>query len=361
LLIRSRCRHGFLRYRDPLPAGMSSSENETRRLPSAIHDIAVRQDEVLSRKQLRDVDISDKQVSSRARSGLWRTIGSDVVVLHSGRLSRRQKWWAGVLHVRDPAILCLASAAEAGGLRGFEQADVHVATQHGRECEDLEDSLITVRVHQTRHVSADVVPLRDPSRQSLARAVLEMASDAENDNRTRALIAAVVQQRLVRPDQMRSFVDVRPTLPKRALIRETIIDVEAGSHSLPELDYARALRRSGLPQPAQQQRICRANGSWYLDNDFEQWQVTVEVNGIQHYELLANEYDDMRRASLQVEGRIVVDISSYSVRHRVGMAMLITAEALLARGWLPSPRAKKMLARYAAAESWAGFCLDRPA
>ena len=212
----------------------------------------------------------------------------------------------------DPAVLCLASAAEAGGLRGFEDADVHVATRHGRECDDLEAAAITVRVHQTRHVDANVVPLREPSRQTLARSVIEMASDADNDNRARALIAAAVQQRLARPGQLRAFVDKRPTLPMRALIRETISDVEAGSHSLPELDYARALRRSGLPQPTQQRKVRRGNGTWYLDNEFEPWQVTVEINGIQHYELLASEYDDRRRASLQVDGRIVVDLSSYT-------------------------------------------------
>jgi hypothetical protein len=339
---------------------MNPDRDETRRLPLAIRCLADRQDEVMSRTQLASADISDKQVASRVREGLWRSIGTQVVVLHSGALSSRQKWWAGLLHVGDPAVLCLASAAEAGGLSGFADADVHVATRHGRECEDLEAPAVTVRVHQTRHVHADRVPLREPSRQTLARSVVEMASDADNDNRARALIAAVVQQRLVRPGQLRAFVDKRPTLPMRALIRETILDVEAGSHSLPELDYTHALRRSGLPQPTQQRKIRRGNGSWYLDNEFEPWQVTVEINGIRHYELLASEYDDRRRASLQVEGRIVVDLSSYTVRRRTPVAMLLTAEALLARGWRPGRRAERVLARYAATESWAGLRLERP-
>ena len=203
-----------------------------------------------------------------------------------------------LLHVGAPAVLCLTSAAEAGGLRGFEHPDVHVATVHGRELFDVEHPLVTVRVHQTRHIDADVVPLREPPRQTPARAVVESASLADTDSRTRALIAAAVQQRLVRPHQLRTFVAMRPTLPKRALIRETILDVEAGSQSLPELDFLRALRRCGLPQPTQQRKVCRANGCWYLDNDFDDWQVTVEINGIAHYELLAQEYDDLRRARL---------------------------------------------------------------
>ncbi len=38
---------------------------------------------------------------------------------------------------------------------------------------------------------------------------------------------------------------------------------------MPELDFLRGLRRAGLPEPTRQTRLRRANGTWYLDNDFE--------------------------------------------------------------------------------------------
>jgi hypothetical protein len=276
-----------------------------------------------------------------------------VVVLHSGQLTRPQQRWVGVLHAGPGAVLTLATAAEAGGLVGFEADEVHVAVQHGRELDDLVDSAVTVRVHQTRHVTSDVAPLRQPARQKLARAVVELASSASTENRTRALIAAAVQQRLVRPDHLREFIASRPTLPKRRLIRETVGDVAGGAQSLPELDYSRALRRVGLPQPVRQRKVRRQNGVWYLDNDFDEWSVTVEVNGSQHYGLLASEADGVRRTVLQLHGRIVVDVSSYVVRHRVGLAMLATAGALMAHGYRPSARTRARLEEYARSEGWA--------
>lgn len=325
--------------------------------------LAGSQDEVVTRAQLAEVGFTHDAVGSRTAQGIWQGLGPRVVVLHSGPLTPAQARWTGVLHAEPDAVLALATAAEAGGLRGFEESEVHVAVEHGREVGDLVHPRVTIRVHQTRHVSSDVVRLRRPARQSVARATVELASLAASDNRARALIAAAVQQRLVRPDHLYSFVVARPTLPRRRLIRETVRDVAGGAHSLPELDYARALRTAGIPQPTRQRRVRRPSGAWYLDNDFEVWAVTVEINGIQHNELLAGEADAVRRGALQAGGRIVVDVSSYAVRHRPALAVLRTAEALLAHGYQPSPRTRVILAEYSRVEGYDLTALDlrRPA
>ena len=232
---------------------------------------------------------------------------------------------------------------------------MHVAVAHGREVSDLVLPQVTVRVHQTRHPTAHVVPARRAfPRHSLARAAVEMASLAgsepahpgESSRRS-------CSNGCIRAADLSAYGPTsNPTLPKRRLIRETVADVLGGAHSLPELDYARALRRAGLPQPTRQRKVCRRNGVWYLDNDFDDWLVTVEVNGMQHHELLASEADDIRRAGLQIRGRLVVDISSYAVRHREPLVVLRTAEALVSRGWRPAPKAAAVLAEYARLEGW---------
>jgi hypothetical protein len=124
---------------------------------------------------------------------------------------------------------------------------------------------------------------------------------------------------------------------------------------LPELEYAQALRRAGLPDPTRQRKVRRANGVWYLDNDFDEWLVTVEVNGMQHHDLLASEADDLRRTGLQIRGRLVVDISSYSVRRRPRLAVVRTGEALMSRGWVPPPKVAHLLSEYARLEGWPGL------
>ena len=58
----------------------------------------------------------------------------------------------------------------------------------------------------------------------------------------------------------------------------------------------------------------RADGTWYLDNDFADFLVTVEVNGLQHYEQTLREADDFHRAVLQIAGAS----SSISARTRCG-------------------------------------------
>lgn len=315
-------------------------------MPQVLKALATEQDLVVTRAQLAEAGIGHDGVASRTAQGIWRDLGPHVVALHTGELTVRQRWWTGVLHAGPDSALALASAATANGLRGYSEWTVHVAVEHGSEVQDLIHPQVAVRVHQTRHPRTDLVTGRTPARQTLARAAVEMASAARSDDRCRAILAAVVQQRLVLPTDLGAFVATRPTLPRRRLIRETISDVVGGAHSLPELDYARALRRAGLPQPARQQVVQRDDGVWYLDNDFEPWLVSVEINGMQHTELLASEADDERRSWLQVRGRLVVDISSYSVRHRERIAVLRTAEALLSRGWRPDSRTTEVLRDY---------------
>ena len=179
-----------------------------------------------------------------------------------------------------------------------------------------------------------------------------MASTAASDNRTRAVIAAAVQQRLLRVEELSTYVDARRTIPKRRLIRETIADVAGGAHSLPGARLREGSPARRLPEPTRQRKVRRPNGVWYLDNDFDEWLVTVEVNGMQHHDLLASEADDVRRGGLQRRGRLVVDVDPYSVRHHERVAVLRTAEALMSRGWVPNASVQTRLERYAREDNW---------
>jgi hypothetical protein len=337
-------------------------------IPPGLDLLARRQAEVVSRAQLTALGVDRHMVSRREAGRVWRPLGPRAVVLHRGVLTREQRWWVGVLHgdLRDIAgverpddvpvvALTSLSAAEAGGLSGFETPVGHIAITHGREVEDLDAPTVRVRVHQTRHLEKDQVhPTLAPARIRLPRAVVESASNLSigGPNRARALIAAAVQQHLVRPQELRSFAAGRLTLPGRRLLLETIDDAAGGAHSLPELEYLRALRATGLPEPTRQRKLQRSDGTWYLDNDFSEYLVTVEVNGLQHYEQLLREADDFKRTVLQISGRIVVDLSSYAVRRQKEQSMLITAEALSAHGWQPTARASRVLAAYRSRVGW---------
>jgi hypothetical protein len=125
------------------------------------------------------------------------------------------------------------------------------------------------------------------------------------------VLAAAVQQRLVTSADLLAVVRRFPTLPRRALILETIGDVGGGAHSLPELEWNDGIRRARLPAPTRQRKVRHANGHFYLDADFDEWLVTVEINGAQHLTATSRDLDDERRFQLSARGRLVVDIASH--------------------------------------------------
>jgi very-short-patch-repair endonuclease len=315
-------------------------------MPIVLRALAGAQDLVVTRSQLGRAGFDHDAVARRTLQGIWRAFGPRVVVLHTGEITFRQRAWIGVLHAGPRSALAAATAAELGGLRGYEEWTTHVAVPHGSEVGDLEHPLVAVHVHQTRFPDQDVVPDRLPARHHLHRAVAELASASADDARAVAVLASAAQQRLVRPDDVERFVMSRRTLRRRRLILETLRDVAGGAESLPEVEYARALRRAGLPVPARQRTVATTAGRYVLDNDFEPWQVTVEINGRQHDDPLARDHDDVRRGALQRDGRLVVDVSAFVVRQRPRLAVLRTAEALQARGWQPDARCAAVLDTY---------------
>jgi hypothetical protein len=78
----------------------------------------------------------------------------------------------------------------------------------------------------------------------------------------------------------------------------------------------------------------------------------VEINGAGHLTLTAKEYDDVRRTRLSIGGRLVVDLGSHLVRRHNDLAMLLTADALLSRGWLPAADVRARLLAMAAREGF---------
>jgi very-short-patch-repair endonuclease len=299
-------------------------------------DLAASQDQVVSRSQLAEAKVGRRLIGERVWSGTWEVLGPYVVVLRPGPLSRVQQMWVGVLHGGNDAVLFGTSALEMAGLKGFTDEHVSVCIPHGRHRPHLLTSRVTVRVHESRNLPAEDLHLTmRPPRTKQDRSVVDAASAATSDSACRTLLAMCVQQRLTAPVVLRPRVLERSNLPRRALILETLDDVEGGSQSLPELDYLRGLRRFGLPEPTRQVRVQRSDGRYFLDAEFDQWAVTVEINGLHHLDPRQKESDDIRRTRLAIGGRLVVDIGSHVVRHDIELAVLLTADALLARGWRP--------------------------
>ncbi|MBA2768072.1 MAG: hypothetical protein H0U35_02860 [Sporichthyaceae bacterium] len=302
----------------------------------AIARLAQEQDQVVSRTQLAGLDVARHHIGHRADSGRWQPIGPRVVVLHTGLLNERQRWWVATLHSGPRSALAGLTAATAEGLSGFASPVLHTVVPHGVYAPELDHSLVTVRPRQSRLLTPDRVhPAKRPPRLRLPPALVTGAEACSSDERARLVILSGIQQRLVRPADLRDVLDQIERLARRGLIIEAVNDAEGGAHSLPERTWSLLCRTHGLPAPTRQQKIQRSTGTWYLDSDFEEWLVTVEVNGSQHELWERGERDDHRRNVLGISGRLVITLSSHGVRHAGELCVVTVAAALLSRGWQP--------------------------
>ena len=311
------------------------------------------QDQVLSRAQLAEHGLDRHAVAHRVATDRWRTVGPRVVVLATGELTWRQRMWVTVLHAGTASALADLTAAQADGLTGFESSALHAVVPHGADGTDLVDRRagVTVRVRQSRRLTEALVhPTRTPRRLRLPEAVVGAAATAPSDARARLLLVASVQQRLLTATDLREAIDDRIRVRRRGLLLEAVDDIEGGSHSLPEADWTRATRRYRLPEPTRQRKVQRADGTWYLDADYEEFLVGVEINGSQHLVAGALVLDDHRRNVLGTGGRLVITIASHVVRRQPGQAVVATAAALLSRGWAPEPAVLARLEALARAE-----------
>jgi hypothetical protein len=121
-----------------------------------------------------------------------------------------------------------------------------------------------------------------PPQLRLPRAVVDAASRATRPDDVRALLCAGVQQRRLRAEDLRDVVLRLGPVRNRALLLRTLDDVEAGSHSVRELQFVRTVRRAGLPAPERQVVRRRAGGRFYLDAAWDAYSLHVEVDGLGH-------------------------------------------------------------------------------
>jgi hypothetical protein len=258
----------------------------------------------------------------------WQQPCRDVVVTQSGPLTGNQMLWVVVLGAGSGAALGGLTAARLDGLNGFDDGRVHVVVPASHKVQTKLSGLAVV--HRSELLgSADVHPVRQPPRTRTARSIVDAASWMRTENGTRAVLAAGVQQRLVRPADLAAALDRRGTVPRRALMRATLGDIAGGAQALSELDFCKLTRRFGLPEPTRQALRPDKHGRVrWLDACWESARLVAEVDGLWHMEATAWWADMRRENELTLSGYRVLRFPAFAVRdHPVQVAAQI-AEAL---------------------------------
>jgi hypothetical protein len=149
------------------------------------------------------------------------------------------------------------------------------------------------------------------------------------ENGTRAVLAAGVQQRLIRPGDLAAELARRRNGPRQALLTETIADITGGAQALSELDFGRLARRSGLPEPSRQvlRRDSSGRARW-LDAYWERARVIAEIDGLWHMDAAAWWADMRRDNELTISGYRVLRFPAFAVREHPDLVVAQIAEAL---------------------------------
>ncbi|NED96146.1 hypothetical protein G1H11_12585 [Phytoactinopolyspora alkaliphila] len=264
------------------------------------------------------------------RARRWRRIRRDVFVLHNGPLTEDQRRWAALKAAPPGSALSGLTAASIDGLKGFIDETVHITMPCGSRRLNIDG----VTEHFSRFLSSsDVHPLRSPTRTRLPRSLLDAASWADTERFARAVILAGVQQAIVSPSQLRDALPSRGPCLRHELITETIDDAEGGIASVPEQEFAGIVRRIGAPEPTRQHVLRHRDGRYYLDADWEAYELSVEVDGRGHMVHTQWEQDLERANEIIINNRRLLRFTSYSVRHRPEIVGATLLRALMSRGW----------------------------
>ena len=201
----------------------------------------------------------------RIASGRWQRPCKGVVVTHSGPLTDRQALRVALLRAGPMAALAGLTAARLDGFTGFgdnrpaAEGAIHLILPAGvrRRAAPLGLNVVT---HYSRSLtSEDVHPSREPKRTRMARSLVDAAAWMPTDRGAMGILAAGVQQRLARVDDLGQVVARIEKLRRRALMTGVLVDIAGGAQALSELDFTRqVVRRHRLPEPSRPEHLRRA-------------------------------------------------------------------------------------------------------
>jgi hypothetical protein len=258
--------------------------------------------------------LTSDEVRGHIRANRWQRFGR-AVVLHNGAPSTAELRQAALIVLGPRAVLTAFTALDEWGLAGWEREAIHVLVPRGARVVRPTD--LPLRMHYTGTWAPGTMNEGRRLHRPAHAAVLAAASFAR-PRPACGILAATVQQRLVRASDLVDAVDRSPRVRHRALLLAAAHDIAQGAEALSEIDFARLCRAAGLPEPTRQvARKDRFGRRRYLDVEWELSdgrRVVVEVDGAMH--LIAQRWwgDELRQNELVIGGDVVLRYPSVIVR-----------------------------------------------
>lgn len=289
-------------------------------------ETAAAQAGILTRRQALDGGLTDEAVEARLASGRWQRVYTGVLATFSGPVPREAQLWAAVLVCGPGAVLSHDTAAELAGLTSHQDPMIHVTVPTGRHLARRQG----LYVHRSKLASTMRHPALRPPRTRIEDTVVDLTQRSSTLETAMSWLVKSVATRLTTPARLSAAMATRHRLRWRAELTEVLADVAAGCHSMLELRYLRSVERAhGLPAGKRQRR----RGGWYDDVDYDEYGVSVELDGrIAHP--VEQAFRDHRRDNAAVlAGSRVLRYGYADVAHRPCAVAREVAAVLRAAGW----------------------------
>lgn len=262
---------------------------------SALQRLLRQQDGVVAWRQLVDLGATRTDVRRLLARGELVTVHPRVYVNHSGRPTRNQRQWAAVLACA-PAALHRESALDAHGMTrdrtspASQDQPIHLLVDRQRRIvppagvtlERVADRATWVQAH------------RRPPRAHFDYALLKTAGDRPEAGAI-ALLSDAVHQGLTTASRLLEVIEKLPRLPRRAMVREVLADVEAGTRSVLEQRYLRDVERAhALPEGERQLREATTSGTVQRDIRYAH-RTLVELDGAFGHRDALDRWGDLQR------------------------------------------------------------------
>jgi very-short-patch-repair endonuclease len=255
-------------------------------------------------------------------SGRWQKPARGIFVAHSGELTERQVMRVATLWGGARSVIGGLSAAWLGGFTGFGdrkpigERPVFLLVPHGWNRRAVVDGVRIVPRFSRTLSAVDVHPAGEPKRTRIGRSLIDAAQWMATDRGAMAVLAAGVQQRLVRVTDLSAVLARSPRLHRGRLITGTLDDIAGGAQALSELDFTRkVVRRHRLPEPDRQMgRRDKQGRQRWIDVAWDEWKVLVEIDGAQHMDALEYWNDMDRGNEFTIEGYRLLRFPAWVVR-----------------------------------------------
>jgi len=270
---------------------------------------------VVTRRQLREVGVSDAAIDGRcAAGGPWQRLLPGVVLLRNGYPSTLERSAAALAYGGPTSMItgCVGLDSFGYGTNG-SSGEVHLLLP----AEMRRASVSFVRAERTWRLpepitkgSIRVAPL--------VRSLVDATRAARSEARCVALLTEVLQRGSASIDEIATELAEGPRRYS-ALTRRVLLELRDNAHSVAELEDQRLYRTSGLPTMTHNCDIYARSGEFIANTDgwIDAVALAREIDSVTHH-LSPADYQrtQARRNRMQAHGLIVVSHSPQDIRDR---------------------------------------------